>query len=292
PGLSRIAKAAGGIAQERILPNFAHQTFKKWFNQNRNWTNGHENPKVILWADTFSNNFKPQTLMAATEVLEEAGYRVKITQQSLCCGRPLYDFGFLEQAKDMLGEILGGLREDIRSGIPVIGVEPSCVAVFRDELCNLMPNDEDANRLKQQTFTLAEFLMNETESYEVPQLKRKALLHGHCHHQAIMKLNAEEQLLQKMDLDYKKLDSGCCGMAGYFGYEAGEHYEVSIKAGERVLLPAIRSADEDTLIIADGFSCREQIEQETDREAIHIANVLQLALHEEGRLDKHSSAIL
>src|SRR5699024_5169820 len=109
PGLGRIVKAAGGIAQERILPNFAHQTFKKWFNQNRNWTNGHEKPKVILWADTFSNNFKPQTLMAATEVLEEAGYRVKITQQSLCCGRPLYDFGFLEQAKDMLGEILGGL---------------------------------------------------------------------------------------------------------------------------------------------------------------------------------------
>src|SRR5699024_11479615 len=113
------------------------------------------------------------------------------------------------------------------SGIAFIGVESRYVAVFLHELCILMSNDEYANRLKHHTFTLAEFLMNETESYEVPQLKRKALLHGHCHHQSIMKLNAEEQLLQKMDLDYKKLDSRCCGMAGYFAYEAGEHYEGS-----------------------------------------------------------------
>src|SRR5699024_3646764 len=180
---------------------------------------------------------------------------------------------------DLLQQILDALRDDIHAGTPVVGVEPSCVPVLRDELCNLMPNDEDAKRLKKQTFTLAEFLLNETESYEIPKLNRKALLHGHYHHDAIMKLDAEQQLLEKMQLDFDTLDSGCCGMAGYFGYEKGDHEEVSIQACERVLLPAVRDADEETLIIADGFSCREQIEQLTDRKGLHLAEVLQMALN-------------
>jgi len=278
-GLSSIAKAIGGIAPQRDMPEFTKQTFKKWFSQNHNGSAENTRDEVILWPDTFSNFFKPKTLIAAANVLEEAGYKVKIPGQTLCCGRPLYDPGFLDKAKDLLQQILDALRDDIHAGTPVVGVEPSCVAVFRDELCNLMPNDEDAKRLKKQTFTLAEFLLNETESYEIPKLNRKALLHGHCHHDAIMKLDAEQQLLEKMQLDFDTLDSGCCGMAGYFGYEKGEHYEVSIKAGERVLLPAVRDADEETLIIADGFSCREQIEQLTDRKGLHLAEVLQMALN-------------
>lgn len=189
--------------------------------------------------------------------------------------------GFLDKAEDLLSEILGSIREEIHAGVPVVGLEPSCVAVFRDELCNLMPHNEDAKRLQKQTFTLAEFLMNGVDEFVVPKLNRKAVLHSHCHHKAIMKLDDEKELLDKMNLDYELLDSGCCGMAGYFGYEKGEHYEVSIKAGERVLLPAVRKAEDSTLIITDGFSCREQIEQETDRAATHLAQVLQTALRQQ-----------
>jgi Fe-S oxidoreductase len=142
-----------------------------------------------------------------------------------------------------------------------------------------------ANRLRKQTFTLSEFLMNEVDDYKVPQLQRKALLHGHCHHKAIMKMDAEEDLLHKMGLDVNALDAGCCGMAGYFGYVEGEQYEVGLQAGERALLPAVRAADNETLIIADGFSCREQIQQETDRLGFHTAQILQMALRKEGRIN-------
>ncbi|MEZ4616057.1 MAG: hypothetical protein R2867_11230 [Caldilineaceae bacterium] len=169
------------------------------------------------------------------------------------------------------------LRPWIRAGIPVVGLEPSCVAAFRDELVNLFPNDEDAKRLSQQTYLFSEFL--EHENYAPPQLQRKAVVHGHCHHKAIMHMDAEVALFKKMGLDYDLLDSGCCGMAGSFGFEA-EKYEVSIGAGERVLLPAVREAAKETLIIADGFSCREQIQQTTDRQALHVAQVVQMALRE------------
>lgn len=279
PGFSTVAKALGGIAQERNLPEFADQTFKSWFRNHQN-NKAASKPEVLLWPDTFNNHFMPETLVAGVEVLEAAGYNVRVPGQSLCCGRPLYDFGFLEKAEELLHQILDGLREDIRAGTPVVGLEPSCVAVFRDELCNLMPNDEDAKRLQKQTFTLAEFIQKEAENFDVPKLRRKAIVHGHCHHKAIMKMDEETQLLENMGLDFEQLQSGCCGMAGYFGYEKGDHYEVSVKAGERVLLPAVRDADEDTLIITDGFSCREQIKQETGKKAVHLAQVIQKALHE------------
>jgi Fe-S oxidoreductase len=153
------------------------------------------------------------------------------------------------------------------------------VAVFRDELGNLLPNDEDARRLSERIYLLSEFLVHAADDYQPPQLQRQALVHGHCHHKAIMGMDAEAQVLSKLGLDYHVLDSGCCGMAGSFGFEAG-HYEVSLAIGEHELLPAIRHADKDTLIIADGFSCREQIAQTTDRQALHLAQVLQMALHD------------
>jgi len=153
------------------------------------------------------------------------------------------------------------------------------VSVFRDELINLFPNDIGAKRLSQQTFLLSEFLVKKAEHYQLPQLQRKALVHGHCHHKAIMKMTDEEAVLAKLGLDFKALDSGCCGMAGAFGFEK-DHYDVSIKVGERVLLPAVRSASQDTLIIADGFSCREQIAHCTNRRALHLAEVIQMAMHE------------
>ncbi|HJT57716.1 MAG TPA: heterodisulfide reductase-related iron-sulfur binding cluster, partial [Ktedonobacteraceae bacterium] len=278
PVLSSIVKTVGGVSAHRAMPKFAPQTFKQWFRQREPRNVGQA--QVLLWPDTFNNHFHPETAIAAVEVLEAAGYQVIVPEQSLCCGRPLYDFGFLDQAEALLRQILETLRPQIRAGISIVGLEPSCVSVFRDELINLFPNDEDAKRLSKQAFLLSEFLNKKAEHYTPPKLNRKAVVHGHCHHKAIMRMNDEQALLSQVGLDFHVLDSGCCGMAGAFGFEK-DHYDVSIKAGERVLLPAVRKADKETLIIADGFSCREQIEQCTDRKALHIAQVLKMAMDKE-----------
>ena len=281
PGLSRIAKGAVGMAPERTIPRFAAQTFTHWFRERPPRNVGA--PRVILWPDTFNNHFFPATLAAALEVLEDAGFHVIVPQQSLCCGRPLYDFGMLSLAKRQLRQILRVLQPEIAAGTPVVGLEPSCVSVFRDEMIGLFPADQDAQRLHTQTLTLGEFLTTHAADYRIPELHRKAVVHGHCHHKAIMKMGGEERLLRSMGLDYALLDDGCCGMAGSFGFE-NDKYDVSIAAGERALLPAVRGASADTLVIADGFSCREQIHQCTTRTALHLAEVVQLSLHQE-RLD-------
>src|SRR5713101_4837563 len=278
PVLSDIAKAVIGVAPQRRLPVFASLSFKEWFRQRgpRNM----DAPRVILWPDTFNNYLHPEPLLAAVEVLEVAGYQVVVPEQSLCCGRPLYDHGMLETAERLLRHILKTLEPEIIAGTPIVGLEPSCVAVFRDELTNLFPHDEDAKRLKKQVFVLSEFLERKAGNYQLPQLQRKAVVHMHCHHKAIMRTAPEEAVLKKLGLDYTVLDSGCCGMAGAFGFEK-DYYDVSIACGERVLLPAVRNADKDTLIIADGFSCREQIAQTTDRRALHLAQVIQFAMHQD-----------
>jgi FAD/FMN-containing dehydrogenase/Fe-S oxidoreductase len=278
PLMAPVMKAMAGVAPERQIPTFASQTFKQQFRKRAPHNRG--KPPVILWPDTFNNHFSPEIAMAAVDVLEAAGYQVVVPEPFLCCGRPLYDYGMLDLAKRQLRSILDRLRDQIRAGVPVVGLEPSCLAVFRDELVDLFPNDEDAIRLNRQSFLLSEFLEQEIPGYIPPSLHRKALVHGHCHHKSIMGMSAEEAVLAKMGLDYQVLDSGCCGMAGAFGFERGKHYDVSIKAGERVLLPAVRAAAEDTLIITNGFSCREQIAQTTERDALHLAQVLQMAMRE------------
>jgi Fe-S oxidoreductase len=277
PLLRDVAKLAAGVARERQMPVFASQTFKEWFRKRGSPNSGQ--PRVILWPDTFNNYLRAETAKAAVEVLEAAGYQVEVPEQSLCCGRPLYDHGMLTTAERLLRQILEILEPQITEGIPIVGLEPSCVAVFRDELLNFFPNDENARRLSKQVFLLSEFLEKKVPNYQPPQLHRKAVVHGHCHHKAIMGIKAEEALLKKLGLDFEILDSGCCGMAGAFGFEK-DHYDVSIKCGERVLLPAVRNAAKDTLIIANGFSCQEQIAQTTDRQALHLAQVIQMALHE------------
>lgn len=286
PVLASIAKAAAGIAAERRIPPYAAEPFKKWFQRRRKNGSGADGaaskPPVILWADTFNNFFHPQIAQAAVEVLESAGFWVRVPRKNLCCGRPLYDYGMLGSAKRLLRETLEVLRPRIRAGVPVVVLEPSCAAVFRDELVNLYPHDEDAQRLSKQTFLLSEFLHEHAADYQPPRLTRKALVHGHCHHRAVMTMKAEEAIFKKMGLGYTLLDSGCCGMAGGFGFEK-EHYDISVKVGERVLLPAVRRADRDTLIIANGFSCREQIAQTTDREALHLAQIIQMAMRGEKR---------
>jgi Fe-S oxidoreductase len=286
PVLRSIARFVADVHPNRTIPKFATRTFKDWFN-NRNsasrrkqtQNNKAQTGRVILWPDTFNNYFLPQTAQAAVEVLETAGFQVDVPQQNVCCGRPLYDWGMLTEAKALLQQILIVLQEPIAAGIPIVVLEPSCATVFRDELVNLFPHNEDALRLSQQTFLLSEFLEQRAPDFQSPKLSHKALVHGHCHHKSIMKMNDEEVLLKKMGIDFTTPESGCCGMAGAFGFEKN-HYEVAMQCGERVLLPAVREADKDTLLIADGFSCREQIAQTTDRQALHLAEVMQMALHD------------
>jgi Fe-S oxidoreductase len=186
----------------------------------------------------------------------------------------------LTMARAYLRRILDQLRPQIVAGLPIVGLEPSCLAVFRDELPNLFPLDEDAKRLQAQSYLLSEFLTEKAPGWNPPRLHRKALVQAHCHHQAVMGFAAERRLMNAMELEVDDPDSGCCGMAGSFGFESGEHYDVSMGAGERVILPKVRAASKDTIVIADGFSCREQIEQGTGRRALHLAQVLQLAMRE------------
>lgn len=289
PVLSTITKALAGIAPQRTMPRFAEKSFKSWFEARKHSdkslstesNRSHSTQKkVILWADTFNNYFLPQTLVAGVEVLEAAGFEVTVPKKSLCCGRPLYDFGMLDTAKKMLLQIMSTLHNEIMDGVPIVGLEPSCVAVFRDELHNLFPHVEQATRLSQQVFTLAEFLEQKAPDFKIPPLSKKAIVHSHCHHKSIMKIDCEKAVLKKTGLDFEVLPTTCCGMAGYFGYEKGAHYDVSVKAGEQLLLPRVRAADGSTVIITDGFSCREQIEQETNRKGLHLAQVLQMALRE------------
>jgi FAD/FMN-containing dehydrogenase/Fe-S oxidoreductase len=276
PGTSHLMKFFGGISQKRSVPAFATETFTTWFG--RREVRNQSRPQVVLWPDTFSNHFHPNIAKAAVEVLEHAGYQVMIPEAPLCCGRPLYDFGMLDRAKAALEQTLAALRRHVEEGRPIIGLEPSCVSVFRDEMTNLLGNNGEAQRLRSQTFLLSEFLVNQA-GYRPPRLRRKALVQGHCHHKSVLKFDAEFELLKRTGLDFQLLDSGCCGMAGSFGFEA-DKYEVSVRIGERVLLPAVRNAAPDTLIITDGFSCYQQIEGLTGRQALHIAEVLQMAIRE------------
>jgi Fe-S oxidoreductase len=274
PFLSSIAKKAAGMPLERQIPAFAPETFRAWF-QKRGVRNQGE-PHVILWPDTFNNYFFPETAQAAVQVLERLGYTVEVPMKHLCCGRPLYDYGFLDRARKYLTTILDALEPAIAAGTPVVVLEPSCCSVFRDELHGLMPDSARAHHLKQSTFLLSEFLQRKVPDYRPPQLKRKAIVQAHCHHKAIMRLNEEEALMSNMGLDFEVLKSGCCGMAGSFGFEKSK-YGVSLAVGEHGVLPAARHAGLSTIIMADGFSCREQISQQTGRHALHLADVLQLA---------------
>jgi Fe-S oxidoreductase len=278
PRLSDAIKSFLSIPKQRQLPEFAPHTFREWFLKRP--VSIDPRPEVILWADTFNNHFHPETAKAAVEVLEAIGWRVQVPKQKLCCGRPLYDFGMLDEAKRYLRRIIQALRPQIERGMYVIVLEPSCASVFRDELKNLLPDDLLAQRLAKQTVLLSEFIEGKASTFKFPRLGRKALVHGHCHHQAVLKMDAEKAVLRKLGMDANVLDSACCGMAGPFGFEA-DKYEVSQALAERVLLPAVRNADEETLIICDGFSCGEQIRQNTNRHALHLADVLRIALRNE-----------
>jgi Fe-S oxidoreductase len=280
---AEIGKRIAGVAPDRTLPPFAQTTFRRWFQERSTPASRNGGPggrRVLLWPDTFNDHFHPEVAIAAIEVLEAAGFEVVLPERSLCCGRPLYDYGMLSLARRLLYRVLDGLRDEIAAGTPLVALEPSCGAVFRNELPNMLPDHEDAKRLVRQTFTLGEFLDKHCKDWEMPRLERKALVHFHCHQRATSDVACDESVMARLGLDCKVLDDGCCGLAGSFGYEAGERYEVSIKAGERALLPAVREQSPHTLILTDGFSCRSQIEHGSDRGALHLAQVVQMAMRE------------
>jgi FAD/FMN-containing dehydrogenase/Fe-S oxidoreductase len=275
PGLSAVSKWLGGIAPQRAMPAFARETFKDWFRARP--VRNQDKPPVLLWPDTFTNYFQPEHGKAAVEVLEDAGYQVRVPMAHLCCGRPLYDFGMLDTAKGLLRTILDTLRPEIEAGVPLVGLEPSCLVVFRDELLGLFPENEDAKRLSGQSFVLSEFLNKQVKGYRPPKINRKALVHIHCHHKSVLKQNDEFELLDKMGVAAEVPEAGCCGLAGSFGFEDG-HYDISMAIGEQHLLPAVRQSDPDTLLIANGFSCETQILQGTGRRPLHIAEVIRMGL--------------
>ncbi|HEV8254136.1 MAG TPA: FAD-binding and (Fe-S)-binding domain-containing protein [Vicinamibacteria bacterium] len=273
PPLAAALKFLGGIAPERRLPRFAARTFKRDFRARERPYNGR---RVLLWADTFTNHFHPAIATAAVEALEAAGCQVVVLDQTLCCGRPLYDWGMLDLAKRLLNQALAALRPEIAAGTPIVVLEPSCAAVFRDEAPNLLAQDEDARRLPRQTYTLGEFLSRQARDRPIGRLEQPVVFHGHCHQKAVIGTEGEKDVLRRLGGKLDVLEAGCCGMAGSFGFEK-DKYEISMRIGERVLLPAVRRAAADAVIVADGFSCREQIAQGTGRQALHLAEVLRLA---------------
>jgi FAD/FMN-containing dehydrogenase/Fe-S oxidoreductase len=274
PGLATLAKLAAGVAQARMLPHFSRRSFRRWFRRREPRNAG--GPRVILWADTFNTYFHPESAAAAVEVLEAAGYRVDVPRESLCCGRPLYDFGMLDLARRSLHRILNALERDISTGVPIVGLEPACLSVFRDELLKFFPDDLLAQRLARQTHLFSDFLVNHAD-WQPPRLGGRAIVHGHCHQQALFGMADDLDLLRRLGVEARLLDAGCCGMAGSFGFQPG-HYDLSLRIGELGLLPAVRGAAADTMVIACGYSCREQIAQCTERDGLHVADVARLAL--------------
>src|SRR5439155_16342368 len=209
------------------------------------------------------------------EAIEAAGWQVVIPESRVCCGRPLYDYGFLKMAERYLRRVLEVFRDDIRAGTPIVGIEPSCLATFKDELGKLLPNDEDAKRMSKQVFHFGEFFQE--FEIEPPRLNREAIVWGHCHHKATGGIQGEIELLKQMGVQAEEVKGGCCGLAGSWGFEK-EHHELSMQIGDQGLLPKVHDAALNQVIIADGFSCKTQIEQgKTGRRALHLAQVMKMA---------------
>jgi Fe-S oxidoreductase len=268
-----VIKSVVGVAQQREFPKFAAKNFRDQFNRTAQ-SDAPGSQQVLLWPDTWNNYFHPRALTSAAKVLAAAGNAVQIPQRHVCCGRPLYDFGFLDSARRYLRRILDEFEPQINAGIPVVMLEPSCASVFRDELVNFFPKDERAVRLSTQTIMLSEMLGRTTTDWQPAQMPdRRIVVHGHCHQKALMTMKDEMRLLRATGARVEMLDSGCCGMAGPFGFEA-DKFAISQTLAERVLLPAVRAAGERDILVSNGFSCREQISQNTDRRAVHLAEVL------------------
>ncbi|MGW0827265.1 FAD-binding and (Fe-S)-binding domain-containing protein [Streptomyces sp. NPDC002845] len=280
PLLSRAAVAVAGV-EDREVPLFADETLQRWFARHEPYGDGARGT-VLLWPDTFTHVFHPHIGRAAVRVMEDAGWRVVLPAEPLCCGLTWISTGQLPAAKRVLTRTVRHLADHVRAGGLVVGLEPSCTAVFRSDAGELFPGDRDVRRLRAQTVTLAELLTEHSPGYtppQVPERQAKALAQVHCHQHAIMGWAADEELLRRAGVDAEHLESGCCGLAGNFGFERG-HLEVSEACAERVLLPRLREADMETVVLADGFSCRTQIHEfdSGGHEGVHLAELLASAL--------------
>jgi len=276
PGLHRVLASAGGI-EPREVPLFAGQTLQRWHASRSPGGDGRRGT-VVLWPDTFTNHFHPHIGQAAVKVLEHAGWRVDIPAAPLCCGLTWISTGQLATAKRILSRTVASLAGHLRAGGYVVGLEPSCTAVFRADAAELFPDDLDVRRLADHTLTLAELLTEHSPGWEPPPLRRQVLAQVHCHQHAIMGWDADMRLLKAAGADTEQLQSGCCGLAGNFGFEPG-HAQVSQACAERVLLPRLREASPRAAILADGFSCRTQIHEldSGGRKAMHLAELLAAA---------------
>lgn len=289
PLIGPIGKWVAGVAQARRLPAFARRTYRQIAAQQQQKTTsnaaGHTGSalnargasanKVILWVDTFNDHFTPEIASAAADVLTRVGFEVVLPKKRLCCGRPLYDFGLLDRARELLVNVLDDLADEIAAGVPLVGLEPGCLSVFKDELLKQLPDSDAARRLSAQTFLFSDFVAR--QPFEWPKLDAQVIVHGHCHQKTLFGMQGDTALLERLGVQWKLLDTGCCGMAGSFGFNEA-HYAMSEKIGEDKLFPAVRAASQQTIVLTNGFSCREQIEHGTGRHALHIAQLAQRAL--------------
>jgi FAD/FMN-containing dehydrogenase/Fe-S oxidoreductase len=277
PMTSPLIKRIAGVAQERKLPRLAEKSYQKTRSSLQAGTrkDAAANAGVLLWPDTWNNYYHPQSLTAAETVLASAGFKVETPSGHICCGRPLYDFGLLDAARSYLERVLTQMAPQIDAGLPFVFLEPSCASVFKDELLELFPNDPRAKRLCGQGYLLADFLAERAPDSVSARLSGEHILvHGHCHHKAVFGGAGNEiALLRRTGATVEPIEAGCCGMAGPFGFEA-DKFEVSRTIANQDLLPAVESSDPATIIVADGFSCREQIDQLGHRQAVHFAEVL------------------
>lgn len=271
PGLSTLAKYIGGVHHKRELPVLAKKTFRSQWRR----TPTSSQIRAVLWVDTFNNYFTPEPLMAAAEVLEACGYEVILSQEGLCCGRPYYDFGRLIEAKQFLAHCLDKLSPMMDERTWLVGVEASCLSVFRDELKNLFPKDARAKRLADRTLTLGGFL--NMHGHPDLKLNNDIAIHAHCHQKSILGTSDEVALLQKSGRKIELLDAGCCGMAGAFGYEK-DKYDVSKAIAQQGIVSHFAKVSASTIIAADGFSCRHQIAHFTDRKTVTLPELLRQAI--------------
>jgi Fe-S oxidoreductase len=271
-----------GIDSRRKLPAFAPQTFESWFSKRSKAVNGNGRPrtagKVVLFHDTFINYNYPDIGKAATELLEAAGYEVRLAEQRRCCGRPMISKGLAEDARANADFNIRELHRFVEEGYSIVGCEPSCILTFRDEYPDLVKGHYAADVAKA-SYILEEFIVKEKAAgrwrLEFNRQQTKALIHGHCHEKALL---GSRYLKEALALAYpvEEIDSGCCGMAGSFGYEK-EHYDISIAIGRRRLFPAVEN-NPNAVVVAPGISCRQQVEHATGRKPLHPAEALLKAL--------------
>jgi FAD/FMN-containing dehydrogenase/Fe-S oxidoreductase len=274
PGASRVAEAVAGVDRRRELPAFARASFRRWFASRERPAGAagtSDRRPVVLWVDTFTDAFSPEVGIAAVQVLEDAGFDVRVPSGPVCCGLTWISTGQLDAARRILGRTVRTLREAAADGAPIVGLEPSCTGVLRSEARELLPPAE-ADPVAASVHTLAELLAT-VEGWEPPSLAgTEVVAQPHCHHHSVMGWSPDAALLERAGATVTRL-GGCCGLAGNFGVERG-HYEVSVAVAEQQLLPAVRSAGDGAVVLADGFSCRTQLADLTTRRGVHLAQLL------------------